>query len=152
MKDIENLAKKFRVSIEKARDSGAFDDDIIFYKFPKGCCGDTSDLLAQFLLENGIKTYYIWGIYKPKSYENIQSHAWLLTDDQTIIDITGDQFREKLEFLNYDNPVYIGDKDDFHSLFVIKNINVNENKGLDALGSISQSRLKVLYQKITNFL
>ena len=28
--------------------------------------------------------------------------AWLLTDNKTIIDITGDLFRDNKDFLNYD--------------------------------------------------
>ncbi|MFR1886028.1 MAG: hypothetical protein ACLTL7_20660 [Enterocloster bolteae] len=59
MSEIERLVNQFRDAIDMARDSGDFDKDISFYKFPRGCCGDASDLLAQFLLENGIRTYYV---------------------------------------------------------------------------------------------
>lgn len=51
MSEIERLVNQFRDAIDMARDSGDFDKDISFYKFPRGCCGDASDLLAQFLLE-----------------------------------------------------------------------------------------------------
>lgn len=50
-------------------------------------------MLAQFLLENGIRTYYVCGEYRDGSFENFRSHAWLLANNQIIIDITGDQFR-----------------------------------------------------------
>lgn len=56
MKDITSLANKFREALDLARDSGEFDRDISFYDFPRGCCGDASDLLAQFLLEHGVRT------------------------------------------------------------------------------------------------
>lgn len=53
--------------------------------------------------------------------ENIQSHAWLMLEDgHTIIDITGDQFHDKICFLNYNKSVYIGVEDDFHKLFQSK--------------------------------
>lgn len=148
MKDINHLTKQFRNAIELARNAGDFDEDSSFWKFPRGCCGDTSDLLAQYLMNNGIKTYYVCGTYRQGSFEDIQSHAWLMTDDQKIIDITGDQFKDKPEFLYYDRPIYIGLEDDFHKLFVVEDRDIHENNGIDALGSACQPRLKKLYRKI----
>jgi len=148
MKYIKRLVNQFRNAIDVARDAGELDKDISFYKFPRGCCGDASDLLAQFLLENGIRTYYVSGTYRDVSFENIQTHAWLLTDNQTIIDITGDQFRDNPDFLNYDKSVYVGAEDDFHRLFEVEDRDVHENISLDALGSMCQPRLKGLYRKI----
>lgn len=148
MRDINQLAKQFRNAIEKAKDAGEFDNDFSFWKFPRGCCGDTCDLLAQFLMENGIRTHYVCGVYRPTSYENIQTHAWLITDDHKIIDITGDQFKEKPEFLNYDKPIYIGIEDDFHKLFTVESRNIHENNEIDVLGSMCQPRLKKLYRII----
>ncbi|SHL31826.1 hypothetical protein SAMN02745136_04636 [Anaerocolumna jejuensis DSM 15929] len=46
MKDIERLVNQFRDAINMAKDAGDFDRDFSFHKFPRGCCGDTSDLLA----------------------------------------------------------------------------------------------------------
>lgn len=152
MKDIKRLVSKFRDAIDVARDSGDFDKDFSFYKFPRGCCGDTSDLLAQFLLENDIKTYYVCGTYIDGSFENHQSHAWLLTDNHTIIDITGDQFKNNPDFLNYDKSVYVGVEDDFHRLFQVEDRDIHENIGLDALGSMCQPRLNKLYKKIIKYI
>jgi len=152
MKDIKRLVNQFRNAIDVARDVGEFDNDFSFYKFPRGCCGDASDLLAQFLLENGIKTYYVCGTYRDGSFENFQSHAWLLTDNQTIIDITGDQFRDNQDFLNYDKSVYVGAKDDFHRLFEFEDRDVHENIGLDALSNMCQLRLSGLYEKIIKYI
>lgn len=151
MKDIKRLVNQFRDAIDIARDEGQFDTDLSFYKFPHRCCGDASDLLAQFLLENGIRTYYVYGTYRDGSFENIQTHAWLITDNQTIIDITGDQFRGKKDFLNYDKSVYVGSMDDFHRLFEFEDRNIHENIGLDALGSMCQPRLNGLYRKIIKY-
>lgn len=152
MKDIKQLVNQFRDAIDVARDAGDFDKDSSFYKFPRGCCGDTSDLLAQFLLKNGIGTYYVCGMYRDGSFENHQSHAWLLTHNDTIIDITGDQFKDNPDFLNYDKSVYVGVEDDFHRLFEVEDRDINENFGLDALSSICQPRLNELYRKIIKYI
>ncbi|WP_278549296.1 hypothetical protein [Paraclostridium bifermentans] len=147
MKNIKRLVKQFRDAIDVARDKGNFDNDFSFSKFPRGCCGDTSDLLAQFLLENSIRTYYVCGMCRG------QSHAWLLTyNNSIIIDITGDQFKDNSDFLNYEKSVYIGFEDDFHRLFKVESMNIRENIGLDALGGTCQPRLNKLYNKIVKYI
>lgn len=95
-------------------------------------------MLAQFLLENGIRTYYVCGEYRDGSFENFRSHAWLLANNQIIIDITGDQFRYNPLFLNYDKSVYVGAMDNFHRLFEVEDRDVYENLGLDVLGGMCQ--------------
>lgn len=152
MRDIKRLVNQFRDAIDVARDVGEFDKDFSFYNFPRGCCGDTSDLLAQFLFEKGIRTYYVCGTYRDGSLENSQIHAWLLTGNQIIIDITGDQFRDNPLFFNYDKSVYVGKEDDFHKLFEVEDNGIHENNGLDTLGSMCQPRLKGLYRKIIKYI
>ncbi|KAF5047460.1 hypothetical protein [Acetobacterium wieringae] len=152
MKDITRLVNKFREALDLARDSGEFDNDISFYNFPRGCCGDASDLLAQFLLDHGIRTYYVCGSYYDDSFENSQSHAWLMTGNQIIIDITGNQFRYNPVFLNYDKPVYVGVEDDFHRLFEVEDRDIHENNGLDSLGGACQPRLNELYRKTIKYI
>ena len=152
MDNILSLAIQFRDAIDAARDAGEFQGDFSFNSFPRGCCGDASDLLAQFLLENGIKTYYVCGTYSNGSFDGIQSHAWLITVNNIIVDITGDQFRSNPTFMNYDKPVYVGAKKRFHRLFRVENRDVRENIGLDALGGMCQSRLNDLYLKIYKYL
>ena len=49
-----------------------FDNDSIYRRFPRACCGDTSDLLAQYLLDKGIKTDYVCGTYWGKPDGNGQ--------------------------------------------------------------------------------
>lgn len=53
--DYKKLVQNFRAAIDKAKANGEFKDDISFRKFPCGCCGDASDLLAEFLLINSIE-------------------------------------------------------------------------------------------------
>ena len=84
---IKKLVRDFRDAIDIAKNEGAFSGDFSFYKFPQGCCGDACDLIAQYLLDNGIKTWYVSGNHYPTSeteeenWGNFQSHAWLTTDD-----------------------------------------------------------------------
>jgi hypothetical protein len=152
MKDIKRLVNQFRDAIDVAMVAGDFDEDLTFRRFPRGCCGDTNDLLAQFLMENGIRTYYVCGTNRDGSPENYQSHAWLLTDNHILIDITGDQFKYNPDFLNYDKPVYVGIKDDFHRLFEVEDRDVHENNGISNLGSMCQPRLNELYKKIMQYI
>lgn len=85
--------------------------------------------------------------------ENIQSHAWLMLEDgHTIIDITGDQFHDKICFLNYNKSVYIGVEDDFHKLFSVEDRDIRKNNGLSALKEMCHPRLDELYKKIIKYL
>jgi hypothetical protein len=146
MKDIKQLANQFREAIEVAKEEREFYKDIVFRNFPVGCCGDTCALLAQFMLDNDIEIRYVRGTYRDGSFEDMQSHAWLLTDNQIIIDITGDQFRYTPHLLNYNKSVYVGAENDFYRLFEVNSVDVYE--GIGALGDGCQDRLKELYQKI----
>ena len=139
------LVNQFRNGIEAARDAGDLKDDYSFRKFPRGCCGDTCELLAQYLLDHEIATDYTWGTYKG------QTHAWLVTDNHIIIDITGDQFKEKPEFFYYNQSVYVGVETDFYKLFKGAEENHHKNVGLDALSRMCQPRLKKLYHVILSY-
>lgn len=97
---IIKLSVAFRNALEKAKNNGDFKCIQPFCNFPKGCCGETSELLAQFLLKNNIKTNYVSGTYYLDFY-NTQSHAWLETGN-FIIDITADQFTNNKIFEGFD--------------------------------------------------
>lgn len=71
MKDIRTiweLVLKFRLAIENLNEND-FGESSWFSKFPKGCCGDTSELLSKYLFENGIVAEYVNGV------NNSQWHA-----------------------------------------------------------------------------
>lgn len=72
------LACEFKAAMVRARDEGCFCNDIVFRNFPRGCCGDTCCLLAEYLLEHGIDTVYVCGS------EQDQSHAWLVIKDYRV--------------------------------------------------------------------
>lgn len=152
MDNIKQLALQFRKAIELALENGEFDGDKMYRRFPHACCGDTSDLLAQFLLDKGIKTDYVCGTYWGDSAENGQSHAWLIVDNHIIIDITGDQFKGVATFLNYNKSVYVGEMDQFHRLFHVEECDVHEHHGLSALGNFCASRLWMMYRTILKYI
>lgn len=59
MKEIKQFATQFRRAIDLALEAGEFDNDSIYRRFPRACCGDTSDLLAQYLLDDvGVKRVF----------------------------------------------------------------------------------------------
>ncbi len=147
---IEYLAHRFRTAIETAIQEGALNADFVFRIFPIGCCGDTCDLLAQYYLDNGIKTKRVLGSFKNRSTNNKQTHAWLQYHNCVIIDLTGDQFKDDSMFLFNSNPVYVGKKNGFYRLFDIEA--VESFKGLSHLDFFCQERLAELYKIVLKFI
>lgn len=149
MEKVLKLATQFRKALENAQNANEFQYDICFYQFPRACCGDTSDLLGQYLLESDIRSRYVCGTYydDDTSCES-QSHAWLLLKDGRIVDITGDQFRDQRTFLCYDQRIYVGKMDTFHRLFEVdpcRDIH-------DSVGVQGVPRLQGLYQTILRYI
>lgn len=86
------LVMKFRKAIIEAKDDNCFIDDNIFNDFPRGCCGDTCYLLAEYLQASGIETIYVCGEDKD------QSHAWLVVNNEMIKEPTK-------QFYEYPNEI-----------------------------------------------
>ena len=76
--EIRKLSSRFRSAIVAAHKDGKLSSDVIFSKFPHGCCGDTCYLLAEYLRSYGIET--IW--YSAERGE--WSHAWLVVKDERV--------------------------------------------------------------------
>ena len=152
MEEVIGLVMQFREAIEIARYENEFREDICFGSFPLGCCGDTSDLLAHYLLKHDIETYYICGNYYGDNEGYGQSHAWLELSDGTIIDITGDQFKYNDIFMNYSIPVYVGEKDEFHAMFDVDDRDIRKGVALEYLGEVCYPRLKCLYDIISKYI
>ena len=146
MKNLYQLVECFRFAIEEAVANREFYGDCRFQSFPRGCCDDTCDLLAEFLAEHNIKTLQVVGDYYDGNPENNTSHAWLCLDEEIIIDITGDQFKWDNTFLRFDKPIYIGPKTDFYRLFEIRNVaescNIHNNPRLADIFERLQKYLK----------
>jgi hypothetical protein len=149
VEEIFRLAAQFREAIEMAKNEHKFIRDMCFGRFPRGCCGDASVLLAHYLLKRGIQTTYICGNYYDD--EVVQSHAWLELSDGVIVDITGDQFKYDKVFLNYNVPVYVGKMDAFHALFDVEARDVRKSVSIEKLGDICYPRLIRLYDTIIGY-
>lgn len=158
---VTNLANIFRNAIEAALNKGEFENDFVMSRFPHGCCGDASELLAEYLSQHGIDNlWYVCGTYYPDTgdeeydFYNKQSHAWISIGDANgrynlIVDITGDQFKNKREYGFYSKKTYVGKMDGFHSMF-------DECDCLRIYGytrSVNQvDRMRELYNKILMYI
>ncbi|MBR3768011.1 MAG: hypothetical protein IKL10_07210 [Clostridia bacterium] len=152
MENIYSLVQLFRNAIEYAKENCETDPLGFFKRFPNGCCGEASCLLGQFLLENGINSYYICRMCFFQDHSgDFQSHAWLQLEDDTIIDITGDQFNTDESLLKYNYPIYIGETDDFHRLFMSES-SIRKSVFLDDLQSDNYYIFLELYTKIKKYL
>ena len=109
---IYNIALEFRNGIIKANLNGEFRGDWFIEKFPKGNCGIVCNLLGRYFLEvYGIRSWYTSGEI------GNDSHVWLTLEDDYIVDITGDQYKNRSGILFYDRPIYVGKMDIFHKRF-----------------------------------
>lgn len=87
--------RKFRKALDRIDWS---DMPIQFREFPRGCCGDVSDMLAEHLYSLGFKKIdYVCGVSEGAS------HAWLEIDGSAI-DITADQFEDVSENVLFQSP------------------------------------------------
>lgn len=134
MKDIRNVegvVLKFRLAIENLTEKD-FGESTWFSQFPRGCCGDTSQLLSKFLEENGIVTVFVNGVH------NTQWHAWLEYMGY-VIDATADQFSEIS-----DKIVITADKT-WHSKFMRQ---TRRNIDFEIGNRLNKIRLSKLYKNI----
>lgn len=126
---LESLVFNFRKAIEAAIDNG--EPGEFFRKFPVGQCGNTSDMLAQHLIDHGISpVIYVNGTYYGDDLDDRWNHAWLVVDG-LIIDITGDQFKYKKAPLKNDLPVYVGPMTEYYRLFEVNPGGECEHHGLE---------------------
>lgn len=116
MVDLYREASAFRKAIKTSIKCGDITETNL-RQFPFGCCGYASDLLQRYLFEIGVSTLYYSGQY---GYGwTAENHAWLETSNGIVIDITGDQFKDKVPY--FACPVYVGPRENgFHDQFVLK--------------------------------
>lgn len=152
MEQINVLVKRFRDAIDRAKAAGRFEKEVCFKGFPYYCCGDTSDLLGHYLLSHGIYTDYVCGHRYSEDYDCNVSHAWLMLENNMIIDITGDQFSDNPAFLDYSKKVYIGEIDVFHKLFTVEKLDVRKSVPLCDLGCLNPARLPGIYDIIMEYI
>lgn len=85
---IIQLASEFRRALETVAAKGEYGRLSLFAHFPDGCCTYTSDLLAEYLIENGIQRERIQ-VLNSKASKGYDTHCWLMIDDMYYLDITG---------------------------------------------------------------
>lgn len=84
---IRAAAGRFRAAFDEGGLSHAG-----FQRFPRGACGDASELLGEYLRNCGLGEWtYCSGISPPDGDMFQSSHGWLERDG-VIVDITADQF------------------------------------------------------------
>jgi hypothetical protein len=97
---IREHAERFRRCLEELQPQLG----VSFERFPYRSCGDSSNLLGEWLTEQGVSGLeYVCG-----EFDHEKSHAWLELDG-LIIDITPDLFEAG------PGPVYVGESQSFHS-------------------------------------
>lgn len=141
-KRVRCSALRFREAIESLRDSGL---DEFFTMFPRGTCGDTSELLGTWLSENGFgEFFYICGERGTFEDGGWFSHAWI-EQDGWIVDITADQFPEVSDRIIVCHRA----ESVWHATF-----EVHRNRGSKALhrqlSGGDPGRLERLYRSIVN--
>lgn len=146
---IKDMADSFRRGIEKSLGELRA-VDLKFYKFPIGCCGDASELLANYFLINGIQSTYCFGTkYGEDDYDK-QSHAWLELENGLIVDITTDQFKGKIDYpQEYAIPCYVGIMTPLHNLFEVRNSDCKPFYGFEDYYDTETERLNCLYEIIS---
>ncbi len=77
--EIRQKALEFRGFIESAQNASLFHGDTLD-NFPYGCCGEASDLLAQYLKKYGVDTIYV----HYHDCEDSGGHSWLVVKDQRV--------------------------------------------------------------------
>lgn len=148
--DTENLRKlacDFRKALEDVSDKNLYGRLSIFRRFPNGCCTYASDLLAQYLIDNGIPAESIQTITS-ETYKERYTHCWVMIDERIFMDITADQFNGKAYFMKY-SPIpdccIVPRNTGFYKLFHNRTTEYSRNVGLDAYGDDISEKLKTVY-------
>lgn len=127
MSDLYSLAEAFCSAIHHAKYDARFSNKDRMYRFPNGCCDDSCDILGYHLLRRyGIHTKQVNGLYDDGVNENITNHAWLVSDDKQIIDITYGQFKF---CAGVETDIYVGEENAFY--LMLKDIRIYENYNIE---------------------
>lgn len=77
-KSVGECVQNVRKALENARDAGCFIGNVWMENFPHASCLRATELLAEYLRRNGIKTIIVQGS------EEEWTHAWLVLNDRDI--------------------------------------------------------------------
>lgn len=144
---IIQLASEFRHALKIVASKGEYGRLSIFAAFPKGCCTYSSDLLAEYLMENGIERDRIQ-ILNSQASKGYDTHCWLMIDEMYYLDITGDQFSNKPNYKKY-SPIpdccFVPKETDFFECFINKSLNSSYNVGINTYSGDTAFKLQVVY-------
>ncbi len=141
--DIYNIAVNFRSAILQAKYDREFDVKDRMHRFPRGCCDDSCDIFAYYLAtEYHFHTLQGKGTYYDDNPYNTTNHAWLITDNKIIIDLTADQFPY---FHMCDKGIYVGKENSFYQ-------NLERKQIYDNYDIVNATRLWSDYQIIKNII
>lgn len=149
---IKKLAIEFRKGIEQALVE-LQQQDQKFYRFPSGCCGDVSELLANYFFQKKISSTYVFGTKYGKTSFDSQSHAWLELGNGLIVDITADQFLNKNDYpQEYLSSCYVGKNNRFYNLFEVRKGDRKQFIGFNAYDKSEAERLDRLFYIICKYI
>ena len=153
IREIRQLASQFRSAADNAFEQDAFGQEYPFDRFPEECCDDMCDLFGQLLFERNIAVFKVRGIYRYDNWEHKYPHVWLQLEDETIIDLTGDQYCDDPLMLNYSNPCFVGRASEFHALFPEEDLQTTPFYGINNyVDENARQRLWKLYNTILTFM
>lgn len=150
--EIELLAFEFRIALDAVVNQKQYGRLSIFSTFPKECCRYTSDLLAEYLINNGVKRERLC-MAESQTIKYKYTHCWLIIDRKYCLDITADQFNDKLYFNGYKpipsccvklNGTYL------YELFDDEKTTYMYNVGIDTYGGDIPYKLDVVYNAVIN--
>lgn len=144
---IIQLASEFRRALETVAAKGEYGRLSLFAHFPDGCCTYTSDLLAEYLIENGIQKERIQ-VLNSKASKGYDTHCWLTIDDMYYLDITGDQFSNKSYYKKYgpiSNCCFVPKDTCFFERFANKSLKASCNVGINTYSGDVSEKLQIVY-------
>lgn len=144
---IIQLASEFRRALETVAAKGEYGRLSLFTHFPDGCCTYTSDLLAEYLIENGIQRERIQ-VLNSKASKGYDTHCWLMIDDMYYLDITGDQFSNKSYYKKYgpiSNCCFVPKDTCFFERFANKSLKASCNVGINTYSGDVSEKLQIVY-------
>ena len=144
---ILKLASEFRRALDIVVSKGEYGRLSLFVGFPNGCCTYTSDLLAEYLIENGIQRERIQVLNSTAS-KGYYTHCWLMIDGKHYLDITGDQFSNKPYYKKY-SPIcdccFVPKDTYFFERFANKSLKSSCNVGIITYSGDVSEKLKIVY-------
>ena len=148
---IKEWAQEFRNGLEYIRNNRLYGSLRMFANFPDDCCGYTSDLLAQYLLEKGIDRLRIQFV-RSISDINDYTHCWLMIDEEYFLDITADQFNGKKYFKKYgtiEECILVERNSGFYEVFE-KNNEFLRDFGIDSRSNMYE--LETIYEETLTYI